>query len=173
MLASPRDGMTDSPRPPLVTVRPATRADLPAVAKLGARLVRMHHAWNPRRFLLVEPVERGYEWFLGRMIDEGAAVVLVAELDGAVVGYAYGALEPRDWNALLDAHGALHDVFVDDAARCRGAGEALVRAMVERLETLGAPRVLLSTAVQNEPAQRLFEKLGFAPTMLEMTRERG
>jgi RimJ/RimL family protein N-acetyltransferase len=31
--------------------------------------------------------------------------------------------------------------------------------------------VVLSTAVQNEPAQRLFANLGFRRTMIEMTRE--
>jgi ribosomal protein S18 acetylase RimI-like enzyme len=35
----------------------------------------------------------------------------------------------------------------------------------------GAPRVVLGTAEQNEPAQRLFERLGFRRTMVEMTRE--
>jgi ribosomal protein S18 acetylase RimI-like enzyme len=38
---------------------------------------------------------------------------------------------------------------------------------------MGAPRVLLHTAVQNEQAQALFSKLGFRSTMLEMTREAG
>jgi ribosomal protein S18 acetylase RimI-like enzyme len=31
--------------------------------------------------------------------------------------------------------------------------------------------MVLSTAVQNEPAQRLFERHGFRRTMLEMTQE--
>ena len=42
--------------------------------------------------------------------------------------------------------------------------------MVARLEALGAPRVVLSTMVGNEAAQRLFRQCGFRPTMLEMTR---
>jgi len=33
------------------------------------------------------------------------------------------------------------------------------------------PRIILLTAIQNEPAQRRFQKLGFRTTMLEMTRE--
>jgi RimJ/RimL family protein N-acetyltransferase len=31
--------------------------------------------------------------------------------------------------------------------------------------------VVLSTAVRNEAAQRLFARAGFRPTMIEMTRE--
>jgi RimJ/RimL family protein N-acetyltransferase len=33
------------------------------------------------------------------------------------------------------------------------------------------PRVILGTAEKNERAQRLFTKLGFRRTMIEMTRE--
>ena len=36
---------------------------------------------------------------------------------------------------------------------------------------MGVPRVLLWSAAPNENAQRLFERLGFRRTMVEMTRE--
>ena len=39
------------------------------------------------------------------------------------------------------------------------------------LKSRGAPRVVLSTAEQNEHAQRLFASAGFRRTMVEMTRE--
>ena len=48
----------------------------------------------------------------------------------AIVGYAYGALEGRDWNLLLDAHGAVHDIFVAAEARRGGVGRQLVEALV-------------------------------------------
>jgi hypothetical protein len=35
----------------------------------------------------------------------------------------------------------------------------------------GMPRVLLWTAPQNDSARRLFDRLGFRQTMVEMTRE--
>jgi GNAT superfamily N-acetyltransferase len=48
---------------------------------------------------------------------------------------------------------------------------ALVEAAVEWLRARGAPRVLLWTADANPGAQRLFARLGFRRTMIEMTRE--
>jgi hypothetical protein len=39
------------------------------------------------------------------------------------------------------------------------------------LRSIGAPRVMLWTAEQNDSAQRLFARLGFRRTMIEMTRE--
>ena len=157
------------------TVRPATRADLPAVARLAAQLVRLHHGFDPQRFLCVEPLEPGYERFLAGELADDAAVILVAVVERAgeeqIVGYTYGRLEPRDWNELLDACGKIHDVYVDEAARGQGAAQALVEAMVARLTSKGAPRVVLLSATPNVAAQLLFAKLGFRPTMVEMTRE--
>lgn len=161
--------------PDAFVIRPAVATDAPALGRLAAQLVRYHHALDPRRFLLVERVEEGYARFLaGEMADRRAVVLCAArEPEGDVVGYTYATLEGRDWNALLDAHGALHDILVDPSARRAGLGARLLRATCERLEALGAPRVVLSTAVQNREAQALFAKVGFRSTMIEMTREAG
>jgi ribosomal protein S18 acetylase RimI-like enzyme len=157
---------------PPVVIRSATRAELPVVAELAGRLVRMHHAEDATRFFLPERVEAGYERWLGRELERAEARVLVADDGGRIVGYSYGALEERDWNLLLDAHGAVHDLYVADDARGRGVGKQLLEAMLAELEGLGAERVVLSTMVGNETAQRLFRAAGFRPTMLEMTRDR-
>lgn len=176
---SPPDPPAVAPAAP-VRVRPATREDLPAVAKLAAELVRLHHGWDPQRFMLHEPLEEGYAWFFGEELARAEAVILVATRPSpapaaseTLLGYAYGALEPRDWNALREACGALHDIFVDPAARGGGVALALLEAFGARMRALGAPRVVLYTAWQNESAQKLFRRAGYRPTMIEMTRELG
>ncbi len=159
---------------PSISIRPMTPDDLPAVGKLAGALVRLHHATDPKRFLLVPSVEERYARFFASELADARCVLLSAvdAKTNAVVGYAYGRLESRDWNLLLDAHGALHDVFVSESARGHGVGEKLVREMCRALEAKGAPRILLSTMESNASAQALFAKLGFRKTMIEMTRER-
>jgi len=152
-------------------VHNAGRDDLPHVAKLAAKLVRQHHAFDPRRFFLEEPVERGYEWWLGRELENADAVVLAASLGDAIVGYAYATIEGRDWNLLLDRYAGLHDIYVDESARGRGVGEKLLRELLAEAKRRGAPRVVLMSAVQNANAQRLFGRMGFRATMIEMTCE--
>ncbi len=151
-------------------VRRAKKDDLAAVAALAGELVRMHHRTDPKRFLLVDDVERGYAWWFGKQLENDEAVILVATAGGAIVGYAYGSLEDRDWNMLLDEHGAIHDIFVASDARRVGAGKKLMTALLAELEKLGAERIVLSTMPSNDAAQRLFASGGFRPTMLEMTR---
>lgn len=155
-----------------VVVRRAGAADLERAAELAGRLVRQHHDADADRFFLPDRVEQGYAWWFGREIARAEAVVLVAVAGGELVGYAYGALQERDWNALLDAHGAIHDIFVLERARRLGVGGQLLDAMIRELEALGAPRIVLMTMVANHAAQRLFETRGFRATMLEMTRSR-
>jgi ribosomal protein S18 acetylase RimI-like enzyme len=153
-------------------VRAMTVADLPAAARLAAKLVNMHYELDPKRFLHLPNAAQGYARYFGGELESDRVVLLVAERGGGdVVGYAYGRIEPRSYNELLDAAGKLHDVYVEESARGHGLGEALVREMVRRLTEKGAPRVVLLTAVQNEAAQHLFRKLGFRTTMLEMTCE--
>ena len=157
-----------------VTIRPATPADVPALGRLGALLVRTHHDFDRQRFIAATArTEQGYGSFLGTQLDDSDRVVLVAERDGEVVGYAYAGLEGPDYMSLRGPAGALYDIVVDPAHRGHGVGRLLLDAAITALAERGAPRVLLSTAERNDAAQGLFERAGFRRTMIEMTREIG
>ncbi len=152
-------------------IRAPTLAEIPAVAALAEQLVRQHEGYDARRFVHLEDPAAGYAKFLPRALGDPSSVLLVAVEGGRIVGYAYATLEGLDYFALLGPCGKLHDLFVDPAARGLGAGEALVRAVQAELQRRGAPRVVLLTATQNQAAQRLFAKVGFRTTMLELTAE--
>lgn len=156
----------------MTRVRTITRDDLEAVAGLAGKLVRQHMAFDEKRFLQLPNPEAGYaRYFAGEMKSEDVVLLVAEGEDGALLGYAYARMEPRSYNELLDACGKLHDIWVEPAARGKGVGEALLREVFARLRAKGAPRVVLLTAVQNESAHRLFQRVGFRSTMLEMTNE--
>jgi ribosomal protein S18 acetylase RimI-like enzyme len=155
-----------------VIIRPAVTGDVPILGRLGALLVRAHHAFDPSRFMAPAPsIEEGYGWFLGSQLADPDVVVLVAERAAIVVGYVYAGLEPQSWKELRDAAGFIHDVVVDESARGAGIATRLVEQAALWLQQRGAPRVLLWTAEANPVAQRLFTHLGFRRTMIEMTRD--
>lgn len=155
-----------------VDIRPAVPADLPAIGRLGALLVRTHHDFDPERFIAATPqTETRYASFLGTQLDEPNIVILVAVRDSEVLGYTYAGVEGPDYMSLRGPAGALYDIVVDPAHRGHGVGRTLLDATLEALDARGAPRVVLSTAERNESAQRLFARAGFRRTMLEMTRE--
>ena len=155
-----------------VILRPAREDDRADLGRMAAGLVRLHHAYDPKRFIMVEGnIEEGYGRWLARESTNDRALVLVAEREGKIVGYAYSTLEDRDWMMLRDACGGLQDIWVDEPARRAGVAKMLLEETCKRLAAMGAPRVVLSTAAKNEGAQKFFEAMGFRRTMIEMTRE--
>jgi ribosomal protein S18 acetylase RimI-like enzyme len=156
----------------VASIRRATLRDITAIGRLGALLVREHHDFDPQRFIpATSGTAQGYGAFLGTQLDEPNVVILVAERGGEVIGYTYGGMEGYDYMALRAPAGALYDIVVDPDHRGQGIGRRLLDATLAVLKERGAPRVVLSTATKNTPAQRLFDGAGFRRTMIEMTRE--
>ena len=156
------------------TVRRATFADLPRIGRLGTLLVEEHYDFDSLRFLATRNrTPADYAAFMSTQLDEPDIIVLVADINGDVIGYSYSAVEGYDYMSLRGPAGVLHDVIVDPDYRGRGVGKLLLEATLEALESSGVPRVVLTTAEQNDAAQRFFARVGFRRTMVEMTRELG
>jgi ribosomal protein S18 acetylase RimI-like enzyme len=131
--------------------------------------MRQHHAADERRFIQVEHPETGYGRYLVSTLEDPNSLVLVAEEEGRVIGYVYADIEDTNWKDLRGPCGYVHDVYVDDSARQRGAGRALMGAAIEWIRGKARTQVVLLTKTHNEHAQRLFSSLGFRSTMIEMT----
>jgi len=157
---------------PSFDIRRAELRDVPAVGRMGALLLRTHYDFDRHRFMAPRSdSEEGYAWFLGQQLLCDDTIVYVAEREGVVVGYVYAGVEPLSWKELREETGFIHDVFVDEASRGLGIATALLEAASQWLTGRGVPRVMLWTAAPNAAAQRVFARLGFRETMIEMTRE--
>jgi ribosomal protein S18 acetylase RimI-like enzyme len=153
-------------------IRLATESDAPSLGRLGVLLLKIHYDFDQKRFMAPQGnTEEGYARFLNSQLKDKDSVIFLAERDGAIIGYVYARLEPRSWKELREPAGFIHDVFVDESSRRLGVAQQLMEAAIEWLRAKGAPRVLLGTAARNTAAQRLFDRLGFRRTMIEMTRE--
>jgi len=92
---------------------------------------------------------------LGAALAAGRATLLGATVDGELVGFAW--LVPR---GAFDRSAYLRLIVVDRRARKRGVGRALVAALEARhLEPSG---IALLCTVDNAPARRFYEGLGYA-----------
>ena len=106
----------------------------------------------------------GYDVLLrdaGRRATE--AVLLVAVDDGGLVGcVTYVPEAGHSWaEGLVDGEAGIRMLAVDPAAQSRGAGEALVRACLERARVEGKRGVFLHSTGEMAGAHRLYERLGF------------
>jgi GNAT superfamily N-acetyltransferase len=155
-----------------VRIRDALLEDLPAVGLLAGRLVRLHHDFDPARWMLPDGIEAGYARYFASQLGRQGVIVLVAEDedDHELLGYAYASLEERNWVELRDACGRLHDVFVIERARRKGLATALLRECLARLTSLGVALVVATAAWQNEQSRSLLTALGLRPTVVEMAK---
>ena len=154
------------------TIRHANEADLPALGELGAQLMRVHYGFDAQRFM--DPGDdpaAGYTAFLGSQLADDSVVVLVAEQRGHLLGYVYAGIEPQSWKELREVAGFIHDVAVVERGRRSGVATALIEGALAWFRERQIPRVLLWAAEPNRDAQRLFARLGFRRTMVEMTKE--
>jgi ribosomal protein S18 acetylase RimI-like enzyme len=160
------------PAAPAVTIRPATADDMETLGGFGALLVALHHELDAKRFIEAgKTTPQRYGHFLKSQLAQADVIVLVAEEDGQLLGYAYAASEGFDYMSLRGPAGLIHDLFVDPTSRRRGIGRQLMEAAMAGLTALGCERFVLSTAHRNDAARALFATMGFRPTMIEMTRE--
>ncbi|EJJ28440.1 GNAT family N-acetyltransferase [Rhizobium sp. CF142] len=164
--------MATKPVEHAVKIRPATSGDMDILGGFGALLVALHHELDARRFIeAAKSTPLRYGQFLKSQLAQPEVIVIVAEEDGALLGYAYAASEGFDYMSLRGPAGVIHDLFVDPSRRREGVGRMLLEAAMAGLKSLGAERFVLSTAYRNETARSLFAAMGFRPTMVEMTRE--
>lgn len=131
-------------------LRAATLADLPAVLP-RTRALNDHEA--------ITIADATLEAALAKLLgDASLGSVWVVEDAGAIVGYAivtYGYdLEFGGRDAYLT------ELWIDDAARGRGAGTAALAALDGELRARGVHALHLQVRPEN-PAVRLYERTGF------------
>ena len=89
----------------------------------------------------------------------GGSTVFVARVDGRIVGSLTLVLYriPTGLKAWIE------DVVVDETARGHGVGEALSLAALDEARQHGAKSVSLTSRPSREVANRLYQRIGFAP----------
>lgn len=94
---------------------------------------------------------------LRALIGDDAVTVLIARDGASIIGTATVVL----YSTPAWAKALVEDVVVDEHARGRGVGEALVRACIDVARRGGADMVELKSASHREAANRLYPRLGF------------
>ncbi len=136
-------------------MRPATEADLPAIFAIYDREVLHGTATFD-----TEPKSMAERLAWLRDDAGGRYPILVAEIDGAVAGWA----RLYAWsNRCAYARAAENAVYVHEQQRGKGVARTLLAELI-RLAPQRGVHVLLARIVEGNPASlALHEKLGFTP----------
>lgn len=151
-----------------MTIRPWTAADRDAVVALNAELQEHERAIRPSRRLGAE-MSDGYVGRLERRLGEAGAggALLVAELDGRVVGFA-ACFVDKDELEIDPREMVLEDLVVTAAARRRGIARMLVSAVGSFAAERSIHRLTISAITGNEAALGTYRALGFTEAVVTL-----
>ena len=143
----------------VVTLRPATDADVPALAAIRAT-PEVRHWWRGGDDLA--------EAVRADLADDDLTVYAI-EHDGRVVGAIQWYAEPDP-----DYRHAAMDIFLDPAVRGAGLGGDAIRTLARHLvDEHGHHRFTIDPAAANTAAIRAYAKVGFRPVGIMRRYERG
>jgi ribosomal protein S18 acetylase RimI-like enzyme len=152
-------------------IRQATLNDHQGMMIYALKLLRQHQNFNNLRFVQFENHEERLFDFFKAEITNPKAIVLVVELEQKIVGYSFIRIEESSLAEISPEAAWLHDIFIDEKARGFGAGKLLLDAAIASAQKLGANRMMLQVAAQNEFAKKLFELNGFEVSTYEMIKD--
>ena len=133
-----------------IRVRPAAPSDGPRVIELDRELARFER--------LRESDAAEGERLLGWIFRLRKFEALVVEVDGSVEGIALFYEAPNSFRARPFLY--LEDLVVSEAARGRGAGEALMAALAREAMARNALRLEWAVLDWNREALRFYRRLG-------------
>jgi len=98
----------------------------------------------------------------------GDSGILVAELDGVVVGALTWFVRPGLFHG--GPWGYIDELIVTAAAQGRGVGDALVAEVMRRFERAGCKEAAVATVFGNDRAAALYRKHGLVDEALQLER---
>lgn len=128
-----------------VTIRTAKMVDAKAIAKLT---LQMDHDMTEE-----EAVER-----LKNILDDKTQILLVAEVDGKVLGYNSVS---ANYELLSGVQARINGLVVDESTRGLGLGRKLMEKAEEWAEEKGSKSMKLASNMKRVEAHKFYEKIGY------------
>lgn len=145
-----------------VVVRVARDADRPALVRLMGALNEFEAAIEDNR-ADASAAESHLDWVSGEIAAQGG-VTLVAEEGGSVVGFLSFAFEEDPGTFVRPEHrrhALIWDISVDEGARGKGVGRALLEAAEAHTRAAGIGEIRLYVLESNARARRIYDAAGY------------
>lgn len=142
---------------PTPELRPATIADIPAIAALAGAVWRAHYPGIISDAQIDYMLARGYSTeALRTFIDGPRSGIDLAFVGGALAGFAAWLVSDHGRELKLDK------LYVDSARQRGGIGGRLIAAAMDHAREAGAGAVILNVNKKNTGALAAYRKHGFA-----------
>jgi ribosomal protein S18 acetylase RimI-like enzyme len=152
-----------------ITIRPATQDDVTTIGALWEKLAIHHQTLDPR---LPKPAQGGDELYahrIGSQLGDAYHRILVAEVNGELVGYVLGMIADYMPDIFIaESTGFLADIFVDEAHRGAGIGKKLVSELQAWFKSRGIVTMEWYVAAHNTAAKAFWEHIGGKDLIIRM-----
>ena len=155
-----------------VSLRNAEVTDAAPIDRLIRYLDAVHAEARPDLFRSPTGSPRG-EDFLTDVLEDPLQNIVVALLTDEIVGYVHVLIKhtPSSSFRVERRYGEIDTVAVRPEAQRRGIGRKLIQAALDWLTSQGIHDHQIAVHVFNEPARRLYERMGFTPSVTLLRRK--
>ena len=160
MSYQPTESERSQGKPAKVNIRELREDDLPAVKAIFAEFVRYHERWDSV-FEKVDSAEEVWANYAhkSQQQDENCRV-LVAEIEGNVVGYCLGHIVEKPPIYRERLIGEVGNIAVKEGYKRRGIGERLFTAIREWCRERGVSHIEIEAATANPQSVSFWNKMG-------------
>ena len=148
-----------------MTARTADRDDIDAIRRVAEAAWETDYPEILTRETVTEGVEQWYDADrIAGELDESATLLLVAESEGSVVGFAHATYNESE------AAGYILRLYVDPDHRAGGVGRELFERTREELTDYDIERIHAMVLAENDPGNAFYREFGFELTEENETR---
>ena len=151
-----------------IKIRPATPEDLPTLLRFEQGVINAERVFD--KLIKPDPI---FYYDIKEMISAAHIEILVAEVDGQVVGSGYARIETAKHFLKHPKHAYLGFMYVDPAHRGRGINSKIIEVLKEWAISQEISELRLDVYEGNLPAIKAYEKVGFNKQLINMHMEIG
>lgn len=146
-----------------IFIRPATINDLPILLRFEQGVIN-----TERPFDTTLKTEDTRYYDLKEMIMASHIQLMVAELNGKIIGSGYARIERSKPYLKHSNHAYLGFMYVEPAHRGKGVNKLIIEALEQWIILQGIKEIRLDVYYENEAALKAYRKIGFTKHMIQM-----
>ncbi|EZH74667.1 acetyltransferase [Aquimarina atlantica] len=147
-----------------MTIRAATIEDLPILLDFEQKIIEAERPMDPT---LIQDKKISYYSVKDYILSDHTEVV-VAEIEGEIVGSGYGQIRDRKNFFKQKQLGYIGFMYVKDEHRGKGVSQEIIKYLYDWFASKNLEEIRLTVYDQNPRAIRAYEKVGFKKHLIEM-----
>lgn len=144
-----------------VKIRKAKAGDISAVVELALKLMKSHLKFDSFYYKLGKNATQEYAKYFKRIVRSKNWLLVVAEQDNTLLGYALATIAKRPTIYKLKKMCEFHDLFLEKKFRGKGISKKLFGEVKKFAKTKKIKLIRVRVDERNQRAIKAYKKFGF------------